>query len=71
MCYLISMRNEENKNETQTKGTEMEMNQMWQTKARGSNNDEYQIYLDCANDGNGTDITTGEPLKTFDEWIGN
>jgi len=31
--------------------------------------DEYQIYLDCADDGDGNDITTGEPLKTFDEWL--
>jgi hypothetical protein len=29
----------------------------------------YQIYLDCANDGNGFDITTGKPLKTFEEWL--
>ncbi len=36
---------------------------------RGTNNDEYQIYLECANDGNGIDITTGKPLKTFMEWI--
>ncbi len=30
---------------------------------------EYQIYLDCADDGNGLDITTGKPLKTYDEWL--
>lgn len=42
----------------------------WQTKARGSNDDEYQIYLDCANDGNGGDITrNGEPLLTYEEWL--
>lgn len=29
----------------------------------------YDIYLDCADDGTGKDITTGEPLKTFDEWL--
>lgn len=41
-----------------------------QTKIRGSNYDEYQIYLSCADDGNGGDITrNGAPLKTFDEWI--
>ena len=41
----------------------------WQTKARGSNDDEYQIYLSCADDGDGIDITTGQPLKTYDEWL--
>jgi len=42
----------------------------WQTKSRGSNDSEYQIYLDCADDGCGGDITRGgAPLKTYDEWI--
>jgi hypothetical protein len=49
----------------------LEMNQLWQTKARGSNDQEYQIYLDCADDGNGNDICTGEPLLTYDEWMNN
>jgi len=44
--------------------------QIIQTKLRGSNDQEYQIYLDCANDGNGGDITrNGAPLKTYDEWL--
>lgn len=30
---------------------------------------EYKIYLECANDGNGKDITTGADLLTFDEWL--
>ena len=42
----------------------------WQTRARGTNDDEYQIYLDCANDGKGGDITrNGQPLLTYDEWL--
>jgi len=42
----------------------------WQTQARGTNDDEYQIYLACADDGKGGDITRGgAPLKTYDEWI--
>lgn len=41
----------------------------WQTKARGSNDFEYQIYCDCCDDGNGISIITGEPLKTYDEWL--
>lgn len=49
----------------------MQKNEFFQTKVRGTNQDEYQIYLDCANDGNGNDITTGKPLKTFDEWMGS
>jgi hypothetical protein len=42
----------------------------WQTQARGTHEQEYEIYLACANDGKGGDITrNGEPLKTFEEWI--
>ena len=42
----------------------------WSTQARGSNDAEYQIYLSCANDGRGGDITRGgKPLKTYDEWL--
>jgi len=31
----------------------------------------YSNYLDHADDGNGIDITTGEPLLDFDEWLNN
>lgn len=48
---------------------ELKQNQFWQTKARGTNDSEYQIYLSLANDGNGNDITTGKPLKSYDEWL--
>jgi hypothetical protein len=42
----------------------------WQTQSRGDNDSEYQIYLACANDGNGGDITrNGKPLKTYDQWL--
>ena len=47
----------------------LEYNQDWQTQARGDNDSEYQIYLSCADDGNGFDFTTGKPLKTYDEWL--
>jgi hypothetical protein len=30
---------------------------------------EYNNYLSSADDGNGNDIITGKPLKTFDEWV--
>ena len=30
--------------------------------------DRYLIYLACADNGHGIDITTNKPLKTFNEW---
>lgn len=49
---------------------DLQQNELWQTKARGSNDQEYQIYLDVADNGKGGDITNnGAPLKTYDEWI--
>ncbi len=47
----------------------LEHNEFWQTQARGDNDSEYQIYLSCANDGEGNDITTCKPLKTYEEWL--
>ena len=45
-------------------------NENWQTKQRGTNDQEYQIYLACADNGKGGDITrNGAPLKTYDEWL--
>lgn len=41
----------------------------WQTKGRGSNDQEYQIYLSCADDGKGNEFMTGKPLKTYEEWV--
>jgi hypothetical protein len=49
--------------------SDLEMSEFWQTQARGSDNNEYQIYLSCADDGNGIDFTTGQPLKTYQEWL--
>ena len=44
----------------------------FQTPVRGSNEQEYQLYLDCADDGKGGDVTrNGKPLLTFDEWLAN
>ncbi len=44
--------------------------QTTQTRYRGTNSAEYEIYLTCADDGKGGDITRGgAPLKTFDEWL--
>lgn len=39
------------------------------TQIRGTNKDEYEIYLAFADDGKGNDITTGKKLKTYDEWL--
>jgi len=45
-------------------------NANWQTQARGDLCDEYDIYLTCANDGKGGDITNnGAPLKSLQEWM--
>ena len=48
---------------------ELGYSQDWQTQTRGSNDSEYQIYLSCADDGNGIDFTTGKPLKNYVEWL--
>lgn len=49
---------------------EFQQNPSWQTRQRGSNIDEYQIYLRCSDDGNGRDLNNGgQPLKTYDEWL--
>ena len=42
----------------------------WQTPQRGDSKAEYKIYLACADNGKGGDITrNGAPLKTYDEWL--
>ena len=49
---------------------ELERQEFWQTKERGTHDSEYQLYLDFADDGKGGDITRGgAPLKTYDEWL--
>ena len=50
--------------------SDLEYNEFWQTQTRGTNDSEYQLYLDFADDGEGGDITRGGvPLKTYDEWL--
>jgi len=40
------------------------------TRSRGSNRQEYEIYIACADNGRGGDITRdGRPLLTFEEWL--
>ena len=46
-----------------------EVREDYQTRTRGTNDQEYQIYLSCADNGKGIDITTGQPLKDYDEWL--
>lgn len=49
---------------------ELQVKDDWQTKARESDDMEYQIYVVIADDGKGGDITNnGEPLKTYEEWL--
>ena len=46
------------------------INDNWQTRSKGSLENEYQIYLFLFDNGNGGDINNnGLPLKTYDEWI--
>lgn len=40
----------------------LEVNENWQTKPRGTNDDEYQIYLVAAE-------SLGWPIKSYDEWL--
>mgnify|MGYP001038417812 CR=1 FL=1 len=61
---------------------ELNYNENWQTQTRGTNDSEYQMYLvlavacereyetylSCAGDSDGNDFT-GQPLKTYDEWL--
>jgi hypothetical protein len=48
----------------------IEREQFWQTRYRGDNDNEYQIYLACANNGKGGDITrNGQPLLSYEEWL--
>ena len=42
----------------------LEYSQDWQTKARGTNSQEYEIYKSCAED-------LGWQVKTYEEWIGS
>ena len=45
-------------------------NANWQTQQRGTNDQEYQIYLACADNGQGGDITRGgAPLLTYNQWL--
>ena len=41
----------------------------WLDISQFKNSDEYAIYLSCADDGTGHEIMTGEPLKTYEEWL--
>jgi hypothetical protein len=47
----------------------LEQNDFFQTTSRGTNDSEYQLYLDLAIDAKGIDFTTGKPAKTYDEWM--
>lgn len=47
---------------------QLNQNENWQTQARGSDQNEYEIYLANADDGKGNDFTTGKPLKTYEQW---
>ena len=50
--------------------TDMQLtsNEFWQTQARGSNSEEYEIYLSAADKQTGLWLD-GKPVKTYDEWL--
>ena len=41
---------------------ELEYNEFWQTQTRGTNSNEYDIYVACMEG-------TGEYIKTYEEWL--
>lgn len=47
----------------------LQQNDFFQTATRGTNDQEYNLYLDLADDGKGNEFMTGKPLKTYDEWM--
>jgi len=60
----------EGNNMKMTTSNELQYNDFWQTQANGSNDQEYQLYVDLADDGKGGDITReGDLLKTYQEWL--
>jgi len=56
-------------NEQELQRRAIERAEFWQTRTRGANRDEYEIYRTFADDGKGGDITTGKPLKSYEEWL--
>ena len=54
-----------------TKYDNMSNLELWELSNNGSLNDAYNVYLFCANDGQGNDTNTGKPLLSFDEWLNN
>jgi hypothetical protein len=50
--------------------SDLQRDEFWQTQYRGTNEQEYEIYRSCADDGKGGDITRGgAPLLTYEEWL--
>lgn len=46
----------------------LEQNNFWQTQARGTNDNEYEIYLSAADEKTGLWLD-GSPVKTYEEWL--
>jgi hypothetical protein len=48
---------------------DIEKDYFWQTRTRGTDEQEYDIYRTFADNGAGFDVTNDlKPLKTFQEW---
>ncbi len=45
-----------------TEDKNLQQNDFWQTQTRGTNSNEYQIYVSCAE-------SMGWIIKTYDEWL--
>lgn len=49
---------------------QMRWNDSGNPASRGTKDDDYRVYLACADNGSGGDITrNGAPLKTYEEWL--
>lgn len=66
---LIAQRNHQEQTESLAGSAELQSAHFHQTAVRGDNQAEYQIYLACADNGKGIDVTTGNPLKTYEQWL--
>jgi hypothetical protein len=66
---LITEANNQNETNTMNDDNRLVPNENWQTQQRGSNSAEYEIYASCV-DKDGLDIA-GQPLKTYEEWLGS
>jgi len=62
-CYcLINYRRQPGVNIMNIESQELQRDELWQTKERGTNEQEYDIYRSCAE-------SLGWDVKSYDEWL--